>query len=109
MKRKIIIGLLVGILAGVVDVIPMIIQKLTWDANLSAFSMWVIIGFFIAVTELRLKGIVKGIAVSYLLIIPVLILIGWKEPKSLIPILIMTTILGAISGYLIERFNTKTE
>ena len=55
MKRKIIYGLLFGAAAGVIDVLPMIIQKLTWDADLSAFFMWVVVGFLIATTELKLK------------------------------------------------------
>jgi hypothetical protein len=41
--KKIKIGILLGIIAGIIDVIPMIIQKLTWDANISAISMWIVI------------------------------------------------------------------
>ena len=37
--KKIKIGLLLGMVAGVIDVIPMIMQNLTWDANISAFTM----------------------------------------------------------------------
>lgn len=36
--KKMKIGIVVGIVAGIVDVIPMVLQNLTWDANLSAFS-----------------------------------------------------------------------
>ena len=105
MKRKVIIGLFIGVIAGIIDVTPMIFQKLSWDANLSAFSMWVVIGFFIAVTDFGVKGIVKGLIISFLLIIPVLFIIGSKEPRSLIPILIMTSILGALSGYVFDKLN----
>ena len=34
---------------------------------------------------------------------PSAILIGWKEPISLIPIFVMTTILGSISGIIINK------
>ncbi len=44
---KIKVGIIFGIIAGIIDVIPMIFLKLTRDANLSAFSMWVIAGFMI--------------------------------------------------------------
>jgi hypothetical protein len=37
MKNNIVIELTLGIVAGVLDVIPMVLQGLTWDANLSAF------------------------------------------------------------------------
>lgn len=105
MRRSIQLGLLIGIIAGIIDVIPMIIQNLTWDANLSAFSMWIVIGFFLGATNIGVKGVVKGLIISYISIVPTLIIIGRKEPFSLIPILIMTTILGALSGYFFEKFN----
>ena len=107
--NKIRYGIGIGIIAGILDVIPMILQKLTWDANLSAFSMWVIIGFILAISELKLKGIFKGIMVSFLILLPSAILIGWKEPISLVPISVMTLILGSLSGYFIDKFgNAKS-
>jgi len=104
--NKIKYGIGIGIIAGILDVIPMILQKLTWDANLSAFSMWVIIGFILAISELRLNGIFKGIMVSFLILLPSAILIGWKEPISLLPISVMTLILGSLSGYIIDKFGS---
>jgi hypothetical protein len=109
MKKKIFSGLLLGAAAGVIDVIPMILQKLTWDANISAFSMWVVIGFFLAVAEIKIPPILKGILFSFLALLPCAILIGWKEPESLIPISIMTLVLGSLLGYAIEKLNNKKE
>jgi hypothetical protein len=103
MKKNIITGISLGTIAGIIDVIPMVIQKLTWDANISAFLMWVVIGFILSVTELKINSILKGILMSYLVLLPAAILIGWKEPVSLVPILIMTTILGGALGYLFHR------
>ncbi len=98
-------GLCVGIVAGVIDVIPMILQNLTWDANLSAFFFWVATGTVIAVADIPLKGAVKGIAVSYALLVPLAFLIGWANPATLIPIAIMTPILGAAVGFAVERIH----
>jgi hypothetical protein len=36
--NKIVVGIIFGTVAGIIDVIPMLIQKLTWDANLSALA-----------------------------------------------------------------------
>lgn len=103
MNKKNLIGLMIGLIAGIIDVIPMILQGLTWDANLSAFSMWIIIGFFMSVTTLKIKGVLKGLLISFLILIPSLFIIGWKEPKSLIPIFIMTIILGGLSGLVYQK------
>ena len=104
MKRNIITGISLGAVAGIIDVIPMVIQRLTWDANISAFLMWVVIGFILSITELKMNSLLKGILISYLVLLPAAILIGWKEPISLVPILIMTTILGGALGYSFHRF-----
>jgi len=102
-------GLMLGAVAGVVDVIPMIIQKLTWDANISAFTMWVIIGFLISIVDLNINSIVKGILIAFLVLLPSAILIGWKEPISLIPISIMTIILGGLLGFAIQKLTNRKE
>ncbi|GAB4328704.1 MAG: hypothetical protein Kow00127_21220 [Bacteroidales bacterium] len=100
--KKAFIGLSIGALAGIIDVIPMIVMDLTWDANLAAFSMWVIVGLFISVVDVKLNSFAKGILTAYLVLFPSAILIGWKEPQSLIPIVVMTTILGGLSGFFID-------
>lgn len=104
---KRILGVVVGAIAGVIDVIPMMLQKLTWDANLSAFSMWVVVGFFIASTELKLHPILKGLVISYLVLLPSAFIIAWEEPITLLPILIMTTMLGGILGLSIEKLSKR--
>lgn len=96
-------GLLFGVIAGIIDVIPMIFQKLTWDANLSAFSLWVISGYLIANSQIKLNGALKGVVISFLVLFPSAILIGWKEPLSLIPISVMTLILGSLLGHFISK------
>lgn len=101
--KRIRLGVLFGIVAGIIDIIPMILQKLTWDANLSAFSLWVVSGYLIASTKSKLKGAPKGILISFLVLVPCAILIGWKTPFALIPIFGMTFILGALLGYFIDK------
>lgn len=105
--KRIIIGILLGIVAGVIDVIPMILQNLTWDANISAFTMWIVVGFLISTIDLKINSIIKGILVAFIVILPTAILIGWKEPASLIPIAIMTTILGGLLGFSINKVADK--
>jgi len=102
--KKTQLGILLGIIAGVIDVIPMVLQKLTWDANLSAFSLWIISGFLIATSSLKIKSVAKGIIIPFLVLLPSAIIIGWQEPFSLIPITIMTLILGSALGFLIDKY-----
>jgi hypothetical protein len=101
-KRKL-IGIAFGTIAGILDVIPMIIQKLSLDATISAFSMWVVVGFIISSIDFKLPPIIKGVIVSFLILLPTAILIAWKEPFSLLPISIMTLSLGGGLGFAINK------
>jgi len=101
--NKQILGIILGFIAGIIDVIPMIAQGLTWDANLSAFSMWVVIGFFIASVDMKVNAILKGIIIALLVLLPLTFIIGWYEPLSLIPIFIMTIVLGGLLGFVFNK------
>ena len=105
--RKIQIGLGLGVVAGIIDVTPMILQDLTWDANLGAFSMWIVIGYFISSLEMEVHPIIKGIVVSLLVLLPNTFLIGWNDPIVLIPILCITILLGGAVGYSVEWLMAK--
>ncbi len=81
----------------------MYMQGLTWDANLSAFSLWVVSGFLIATSSLRINAIIKGILISFLVLIPCAFLIAWNNPFNLVPIAGMTLVLGGIVGFAVSR------
>ncbi|AEJ19891.1 hypothetical protein [Gracilinema caldarium] len=99
--------IIIGVSLGLIDVIPMFIMKLTWDANISAFSMWVIISFILYYNNLKLNQIVKSIIVSFLVLLPNAILIGWNNPINLFPVIIMTLLLSTIMGFFTGRINGK--
>ena len=44
------------------------------------------------------------IGIAFLVLLPSAILIGWQEPVALIPITIMTLILGSLLGIFIDKY-----
>ncbi len=102
--RNNLIGVFFGIIAGLIDLIPMFVMHLSWEANLSAFLMWIVISIFVVNIKWRIHGAVLGVIVSYLVLLPSAIIIGSQDPLGLVPILGMTTILGAAIGTLIKKY-----
>ena len=102
--KKIYLGIISGIIAGVIDVVPMVLQKLTWDANFSAFFHWVVLGYLISITNLKLKGYLKGLFLSILTMIPIAFLVWWKDFSAIIPMSISTILFGLLLGFLIEKY-----
>jgi len=101
--KKIRKGIVLGVIAGMIDVIPMIMQKLSWDACFSAFIFWIVCGFFIASSEIKVKGALKGIIISYATLLPAAIIAGKQDLKSLIPMSVMALILGSLLGWKLEK------
>ncbi len=105
--NKLIKFLISGVIIGIIDVIPMILMKLTWDANISAFTMWVIISYLVYYNNQNINQIKKTIIISFLVLIPNAILIGWNNPIGLVPVIIMTLILSMLMGFVTGKINGK--
>ena len=103
--KKATLGVFCGFIIGIIDVIPMILMSLTWDANLSAFFHWIIVGFFIGVIKFeKLQGMLKGLLVSVLSIFPILLIVTPRALATYVPMIISTVIFGLALGYVVDRF-----
>jgi hypothetical protein len=99
--NEILIALIIGIIAGIIDVIPMIIQKMDKYSNLSAFSHWVVLGLIIPFVSWNISPWLKGLIIAEISAIPILLIVVPKDKKAIIPITVMSAILGiavAIAG-----------
>ncbi len=101
------VGILVGIIFGIVDIIPMILMKMTWDTLVSAFLMCIIGGFLISTSNLKLNNTLKGTLIFFLIALPMMILVVAGSPQELIPMLVTNLIIGSLMGYFIGRFGEK--
>lgn len=98
MKAFLITGL-IGIIAGMVDVLPMIKMKLDKHSILSAFVFYLILPYVII--NISLFGLVwwlKGGVVGLALALPVIILVAKEDRKSVLPMLVMSFVLGTAIG-----------
>jgi hypothetical protein len=99
--EKILIALCIGIVAGLIDVTPMIIQKLDKTACWSAFAHWVVLGLIIPFVHWDIQPWLKGLIIGELSVIPIMIIVLAKDKKALIPMSIFSAILGigvAVAG-----------
>ncbi|HAF28585.1 MAG TPA: hypothetical protein DCG75_06010 [Bacteroidales bacterium] len=99
--NNILIALIIGIVAGTIDVIPMIIQKLDKYASLAAFTHWVVLGLIIPFVSWNIDPWLKGIIIGEIAIVPTLFMVLPHDKKAFFPIVIMSAFLGigvAIAG-----------
>ena len=96
--NDILIALTIGIIAGIIDVIPMIIQKMEKAANLSAFFHWLVLGLIIPFVSWNIAPWLKGLIIAEISAIPVLFMVATDDKKAILPITIMSAILGIAVG-----------
>ena len=98
------IAIIIGTVAGLIDVIPMIIMKLEKVANISAFVHYFVLGLIIPFVNWGIEPWLKGIIISFLSALPVMIIVYPKDKKALIPMIVFSLILGAGIGIAGAKF-----
>jgi hypothetical protein len=102
--NDILIAITIGIAAGIIDVIPMIIMKLEKSANISAFVHYFVLGLIIPFVSWDIAPWIKGIIISFLSALPVMIIVYPKDKKAIIPMIVFALILGAGIGIVGAKF-----
>jgi hypothetical protein len=102
--KNIFIAFIIGLSAAIIDVVPMIIQRIDKSACISAFIQWIVLGLIIPYVNWDIQPWIKGLIIAELAALPIMILVFAKEPKSIVPIIIFSAILGAAVGLAGARF-----
>ena len=97
--KELFLTLLIGVAAGVLDVLPMIKMGLDNYAKASAFAHYLIAPFIIFHTGLfGMAWWLKGGVLNLALAIPVIILAAKDDKKSVLPMAVASVVLGVAIG-----------
>jgi len=93
------LSVLIGITAGIIDIIPMIMQKLDKRATISAFLQYFFVSIIIVNIDLpHIAWWLQGGLISLALSLPVVCLVSTEDKKAVPIILTMAVILGTLIG-----------
>jgi hypothetical protein len=98
------IAVIIGLVAGLIDVTPMIIMKLDKVANISAFVHYFVLGLIIPFVNWGIDPWLKGTIISFLSALPVMIIVYPKDKKAIIPMIAFSLVLGAGIGIAGAKF-----
>ena len=102
--KNIFIALIIGISAAIIDVVPMIIQRIDKSACISAAIQWIVLGLIIPYVNWDMQPWLKGLLIGEMAALPILILVFAKDPKSVFPIILFSAILGTAVGLAGAKF-----
>lgn len=98
------IAILIGFTAGLIDIVPMIIQKLDKRDIVSAFLHYFALGLIIPFVNWEIAAWLKGIVIALLTSIPIMTIVYPRDKKAIMPMLIFSLILGAGIGLAGAKF-----
>jgi hypothetical protein len=96
--------LLCGITAGIIDILPMIIQKLDMYAIVSAFIHWIVVAFVINYVQISLSGWLRGMLIAEAMAAPLIIIVMKTDVSAVVPMLVMSAVLGSLAGGVGEKY-----
>jgi len=97
--NTLLLSAIIGIVAGTIDTIPMIIQKLDKRATISAFLQYFFVSIIIVNIDLpHVAWWLQGGLISVVLALPVVVLVSAQDKKAVPIILTMAAILGTLIG-----------
>lgn len=99
-----VIAAIIGLIAGLIDVIPMLIRKLDKRDSISAFIHYFALGLIIPFVNWEMTPWIKGIIIALLTSIPIMIIVYPKDKKAIIPMVLFSLILGAGIGIAGAKF-----
>jgi hypothetical protein len=102
--KTFLISLAIGLIAAVIDTVPMIIRKMDKFFIISAFCTWIILGLFIPKINFVSISFINGVIVAILFVLPMSFLIYKLDQKGLPAVIITTIVLGCAVGFFSKMF-----
>ncbi len=102
--NKLLIALGIGVVIALIDTTPMLLRKADPYTIATAFVHWVGVTVLVAYTVMPLPAWAKGLVVALISSLPLLIVMLKGHPSSVLPILGMTVVLGAATGFATARW-----
>jgi hypothetical protein len=84
----------------------MVVQRIKWDTLISTFLTWVVVGLLISISSLKIKAFLKGIIITLLVNVPLLIYVAESSLIGLFWSMLMAIVFGGLLGYALDKFGT---
>lgn len=99
-------SLLLGIAAGILNLIPLVFQGQGWGICIGVLLHWLALSVIISHVRLPLSAPASGSVIALLTGLPLASVAAETSTKTIIPILLASIVLGYLLGLMTERLIT---
>ena len=103
MMRSAIVVLVVGLAAGLLDLIPLVMVGAPALNMIAIVVFWMVAVLFMATTSLAKNAFLNGLLVAVLIMLPLILTVYTVNPSDALPMLSMAVLLGPLSGAAVRR------
>ncbi len=101
--NKMIIVLGIGFIAGVLDLIPLVMVNAPLFNMLSIVSFWLVTAYIVSISKIVQNKTINGLLISVLLMVPMALAVSATNPKDFLPMFFMAIVLGPLVGFCIGK------
>jgi hypothetical protein len=101
--KKIVVIVVVGLVAGLLDLIPLILVQVPLFNMLTIMVFWLCATLFIAQTRFLGNGALNGLVIALILMLPTAMAVSAVNPTDFFPMMFMALILGPLVGFTLDR------
>jgi len=102
--KKIFTILTIGLVLGIIDLIPLFFVNAPIFNMLSIIAFWLCATLFIYKTRFFEKSAINGLTIAIILMIPMALAVSASNSKDFLPMMLMAIVLGPIAGILLDKF-----
>lgn len=100
---KLVKSLLLGIAAGIVSVIPMLLQAVSWQVSIGTVLHWLALGIIITFARLPMFPWLSGATIALLTSIPLALIVSETDAFTALLTIASSAVLGALLGLISDR------
>lgn len=104
--RNLLIVLLIGLGAGILDLVPLLWADVPLFNMLAIIAFWLSTSFFIDRTHLFDNALLNGLVIAVILMVPMALAVAATNPRDFAPMMLMAILLGPFVGLLTSKFTT---
>lgn len=108
MIKRLTIAVLIGLIAGLIDLVPLVLVEAPLINMMSILLFWLITSYFVSNVTIIKNSLLNGLVLSTLNMLLMVVVIYTINPKDFLPLLSMAITLGPLVGFLNGRFKQST-
>jgi hypothetical protein len=105
--KRIILILSVGLVFGLLDIIPLIPVGAPLFNMIAIATFWIVAAIIMSKTRFIKNNILDGLVMAVLLMLPLILTVSAVNPKDFVPMLAMAVILGPLCSLVMAKLKLR--